>query len=130
MTPPVVIVFAHGARDPAWAEPLAHICAALRQGGLRVEQAFLELQEPRIGPSLEGLAAEGVTDIAILPVFVARGSHLRRDLPDLIAQACAKHPDLRIRTLPPLGEMAEVIQAVTRHALQALTPKGDNIANR
>lgn len=127
MTAPVLIVFAHGARDPAWAQPLDHICAALRSNGLRVEQAFLELQEPRIGPVLAQLANEGVTDIAILPVFVARGSHLRRDLPELIAQACCQHPELQVRTLPPLGEMDEVIRAITWHTLRSIgfLPPGD-----
>lgn len=128
LSPPCVIVFAHGARDPAWAAPLAQICQALRQGqpGLRVEQAFLELQEPRIGETLEHLANEGVTNITVLPVFVARGSHLRTDLPNLIAAAQELRPQLRITVLPPLGEINSVIRAVTDFALAALTPAPAN----
>jgi len=48
MSMPVVILFAHGARDPAWALPFRALrealLVALPEG--RVELAFLEIMEP------------------------------------------------------------------------------------
>ena len=51
-----ILLFAHGARDPAWATPFHTIAAHMRQesGGRPVALAFLELMTP----SLHDAAAE------------------------------------------------------------------------
>jgi hypothetical protein len=56
MPVPAVVLFAHGARDPAWANPFHALRDALlrAQPERRVEIAFLEL----MSPSLPDLVAE------------------------------------------------------------------------
>ena len=46
-----LILFAHGARDPEWANPMRRIRAAVMQQApaMRVELAFLEFMSPNLG---------------------------------------------------------------------------------
>ncbi|MFC5772182.1 sirohydrochlorin chelatase [Thauera sinica] len=113
-----VILFGHGARDPEWARPMQRIRAALQQdgGGLPVELAFLEFMTPTLPEAIARLAAEGVGRIAVVPVFLAQGGHLKRDLPALIGQAQALHPECRIVLAEAAGEADGVIAAIADYA--------------
>ena len=65
--PTAIILFAHGARDPAWANPLHRVQAAIRQrvGGVPVELAFLELMTPTLPECAAALVAGGVAKIVV-----------------------------------------------------------------
>ncbi len=126
MSNEAVVVFAHGARDPAWAEPLQRICTALRQRrpGLRVELAFLELMSPSIGEVLDSLAAEGVARITVVPAFMAEGGHLKRDLPLLIDAARQRLPGVTVSVVPAMGLSEQVIGAIADYAATACDAPG------
>jgi sirohydrochlorin cobaltochelatase len=117
-----MVVFAHGARDPAWAEPLERICAAVRRKrpGLRVDLAFLELMAPLINDALETLVEEGFDRITIVPAFMAPGGHLRKDLPERVAAARVRHPGLEIHIAAAIGQSDAVIAAIADYAVTAL----------
>jgi sirohydrochlorin cobaltochelatase len=112
-----IILFAHGARDPAWAEPLHRLRETIlaRQPAARVELAFLELMRPTLDEAVDRLADAG--SIVIVPAFIAAGGHLKRDLPMLAASAMDRHPGLEIEIAPPMGESSQVIEAMADFAL-------------
>jgi sirohydrochlorin cobaltochelatase len=112
-----IILFAHGARDPAWAEPLRRMREAICRidPAARVELAFLELMRPTLDEAVDRLADAG--DIVIVPAFIAAGSHLKRDLPQQAAAAMDRHPQLTIRIAAPIGEADGVIRAAAEFAL-------------
>ena len=114
-----IILFGHGARDPEWARPFHHIRDAIlaQSPGLPVEFAFLELMRPTLDEVIDGLAARGATAIDIVPVFMAAGAHVRRDLPQLAATALERHPQLAIAIARPVGEAPGVIDAMAAYAL-------------
>lgn len=115
MSNPVVILFAHGARDPAWAQPFQALRDALlvaRPEG-RVELAFLELMEPGLPDLVATLADEGVQEVVVVPVFLGRGGHLRRDFPVLMDAARARAPQVKVRETPAVGELPAVIAAMS-----------------
>jgi sirohydrochlorin cobaltochelatase len=114
-----LVLFAHGARDPRWAAPFEAIAAAVRERapGLDVRLAYLELMAPDLAAAADALAAEGVTHIDVLPLFLGSGGHLRRDLPPLVDAIAARHPRLAIRLHGAAGEAPAVIDALAAHAL-------------
>jgi len=116
-----LILFAHGARDPEWANPLRRVQAAIaaRAPGRRVELAFLELMAPTLADCVAALAADGVTRIAVVPMFIAQGGHLKRDLPALLAELRERHPQIDLLLAPAIGEAASVIDAMALAALAA-----------
>jgi sirohydrochlorin cobaltochelatase len=117
-----LILFAHGARDPRWAEPFQQVVSSIRQQapGLAMRLAFLELMEPSLSQAAAELAAAGCTDVTVQPLFLGTGGHLRRDLPLLMASLQAQLPQVAWALQPAIGEHPEVIETLARCSLQGL----------
>jgi sirohydrochlorin cobaltochelatase len=109
-----IVLFAHGARDARWAQPLLRLQAVLvrRAPQLRVELAYLELQEPGLPATLEALAGQGLQHIRVAPVFWSMGAHAARDLPALVEAFRARHPSVRVEVLPVLAELPGLLEFV------------------
>lgn len=122
-----IVLFAHGSRDPRWAQTLDHLQTALEQQAAAqgrtcvVRQAFLELMEPPLPQVLAQLGAEGATQVAVLPVFWSAGSHVLGDLPALIAQAQADYPQLQVQTWPVLSRWPGLLDWLAGQALAQLS---------
>lgn len=114
-----LILFAHGARDPDWADPMRRVRASLREQApaMRVEVAFLEFLQPKLRDCVESLLSEGFERIVVLPMFVARGGHLKRDLPLLLDELRQRHPQARFELAGAIGEAESIVQAMAKHAL-------------
>jgi len=116
-----IVLFAHGARDARWAQPLERLRAALTAArpGTTIRLAFLELQTPGLSETLAELAGAGVTRIDIAPIFWSRGGHIARDLPALVTAFGARAPQVQVSVLPVLAELAGmdafVVEAILGH---------------
>ncbi|MFJ3538239.1 sirohydrochlorin chelatase [Streptomyces sp. NPDC090109] len=125
--PPVLLVIAHGSRDPrhaATVQALVRRAGALRPG-LRVETAFLDFNLPSVTGVLDRLAAEGVRDVVALPLLLTRAFHAKADVPAVLRQAPAS---LRIRQAEVLGPSPLLIAAVERQLYEAGLAPGDKSA--
>ncbi len=107
-----LILFAHGARDPRWAEPFERLRAKVQaiRPGLPVALAYLELMAPDLGVAVDQMVAAGCRRLRVVPVFLGQGGHVRRDLPELVERAAARHAGLAIELVPPLGESDTVLE--------------------
>ena len=66
------------------------------------------------------LAAEGASRVAVVPIFLAQGGHLKRDLPVLLEEARAAHPGCEITRATAAGEADPVVAAMADYALGCL----------
>ncbi len=48
----------------------------------------------------------------MVPVFLAPGGHVRRDLPAIVETLRARHPVARFRVLPTIGEADAITGAI------------------
>ena len=119
MSTTALVLFAHGSRDPGWAMPLRRVCALVRARSpeLRVELAFLEFGAPNLRDCVELLVAEGFERIVVLPMFIAQGGHLKRDVPPLLDELRQQHPQTRFELAAALGEADSIVQAMAAHVL-------------
>jgi sirohydrochlorin cobaltochelatase len=106
-----IILLAHGSPDPLWKEPFESLYHQVSQtyGEDNVSLAYMELTSPSLEDVVAMLGTE-VRNVAVLPLFLAVGRHLRHDVP---AQITALQTDeLHIELLPPIGDDALVKQAM------------------
>ncbi|NKI92339.1 CbiX/SirB N-terminal domain-containing protein [Rhizobacter sp. SG703] len=109
-----LLLFAHGARDPNWALPFEDVAARVRRAhpGVPVALAFLEFMAPDLREAGRQLAAHGCTHVDVLPLFLGAGGHVRKDLPELLAELGTAHPGVRWQLHPAVGELDPVIAAM------------------
>jgi sirohydrochlorin cobaltochelatase len=117
-----LVLFAHGARAPGWAAPFERLraLAAARLPDCEVSLAFLELMTPSLPDEVAALAARGIRQITVVPVFLGQGGHLRRDLPALVERMRADHPGLTLEVAGPVGEDPAVLQAMADYCISTL----------
>ena len=118
---PAVILFAHGARDPRWAEPFLRVVERVRAAtpDLAVELAYLEHLEPNLAVAARRLAEGGARSIRVVPLFLGRGGHLRIEVPRLVAATAAALPEVAIELALPAGDDDAVIEALAAFCLRA-----------
>jgi sirohydrochlorin cobaltochelatase len=115
-----LLLFAHGARDPAWARPFEEVARriAAQRPGMPLALAYLEFLSPGIAEAGRGLAAQGCRRIHIVPMFLGGGGHVRRDVPPLVEQLREQHGDAVQWLLhPAIGEQDIVMQAMAEASL-------------
>jgi sirohydrochlorin cobaltochelatase len=113
MSSTAVILFAHGAREPEWARPFEGIRDRLRAAGMQVVLAFLEFMSPSLEEAAAKLADKGIKTVIIVPLFLAQGAHLKRELPAMVEKIRERHAKTEFRVTPALGEAPEIVAAIT-----------------
>ncbi len=116
------ILFAHGARDPGWAGPLWRVREQMLacSSGLRVELAFFGFIEPTLPDCVASLFNEGFERIVIVPMFIAQGGHLKKDLPLIVEELRHRYPQVVFEVAGPVGEAERVVQAMADQALASI----------
>ncbi len=113
-----VLLFAHGARDPRWAEPFDDVARRVRERNpaLSVQLAFLEFMAPSLREAGQTLAESGCTRVDVVPLFLGAGGHVRKDLPALLAELAGAYPGVQWQLQRAIGERDSVIDAMARAA--------------
>lgn len=114
-----MLLFAHGARDPRWAEPFEDVArrVRLRDPALSVQLAFLEFMTPSLAEAGRSLALAGCLRIDVVPLFLGAGGHVRKDLPVLLAALASAHPEVQWILQRAIGEIDSVIDAMANAAM-------------
>ena len=118
-TPRGIVLFAHGSRDPLWRVPIEAVALQIRarQPSTQVLCAYLEMCLPTLSQAASDLIAAGARQIRVFPIFLGIGKHAREDLPLLMAQLRAEHPDVMIELLPAAGEYGQLTSLMAEIAL-------------
>lgn len=115
--PPPLVLVAHGSRDPralSTVRALVERVGELRPG-LPVHLGHIELNEPSLPDTLTAL---GPTDAVLVPLLLARGYHVKRDIPEMAAEAQA-----RARVAPPLGAHPLLVETLYDRLVEAGWPE-------
>ena len=115
-----IILFAHGSRDPLWHRPMQAVAQRVLQSapGVAVECAYLELSTPNLASACASLLARGVVTVTIVPLFLGVGKHAREDLPLLVAELRAAHPDTEFELQAAVGEDTRLIALLAEIAVE------------
>ena len=88
-----------------------------RQPGTQVRCAYLELCEPTLPDAANDFVAAGCRHLKIFPLFLGVGKHAREDLPLLVAQIRARHPEVSVELMATAGESPALIALMADLAL-------------
>jgi sirohydrochlorin cobaltochelatase len=115
-----VILFAHGSRDALWRRPIDAVADQIRtiSPDTEVACAYLELTEPDLLSTVERLVQLGILEMRIIPMFLGVGRHAREDLPLLMQDLKAKHPNVTFELRKAIGEEPELTLAMANIALR------------
>ncbi|WP_100640269.1 sirohydrochlorin chelatase [Marinobacter salexigens] len=98
-----IILLAHGSSDKRWCETFETLAEPTLKAVTNSRIAYMELA----APSLEAVVHEGVAtgnrEFTVVPLFLAAGRHLRKDVPAMIAEL-EKSTGASITLSPPIGE--------------------------
>ncbi|WP_460065345.1 sirohydrochlorin chelatase [Streptomyces sp. YKOK-I1] len=117
--PPALVVVAHGSRDPRALSTVRTLLDRVRdrRPGLPVHLGHIELNEPLLTDTLAALDARGTTDAVLVPLLLARGYHVKRDIPEMAATA-----RVRTRVAAPLGPHPLLVDTLHTRLLEAGWP--------
>jgi sirohydrochlorin cobaltochelatase len=117
-----VLLFAHGARDPRWADPFEAVARQVRalRPSVQVELAFLEFMPPTLPEAARMLAERGCQRVNIVPLFLGAGGHVRKDIPALLDELRREHSSVQWTLQPAIGEAESVITAMARTAASCI----------
>ncbi len=109
-----LVLLDHGSQAPEAHAQLERLAAevAARAPGWLVRVAHVEQSPPTLADAVDDCARSGVTEIAVVPLFLAPGKHLAHDVPALLAVAATRHPGLRLRQTPALGDAGALAELV------------------
>jgi sirohydrochlorin ferrochelatase len=127
----LVVLFVHGSKNPKWGNFAYNIQKNLQshlhqhQQDKKVEVAFLEGQPPTLEEIVDTFLSEEKDDcrlhVQIIPIFLASGQHVQKDLPSIVQKLRDKYPQQFCPTiLPTVGEEASFQQYVAELCLSFL----------
>lgn len=113
-----LILFAHGARDPDWALTIYRVRDSVRAARPEalVQVAFLEFMTPDLDTAADALVGEGASRVTVVPLFIAQGGHLKKELPVMLDALRSRYPDVSFELTPPVGEFDMVVAAMACQA--------------
>lgn len=93
-----IILFGHGSRVVDANQGVHDLARQVQDAGPyhHVRAAFLELAQPDLNSAIAEAAAAGMQRVIVIPYFLTEGTHLRRDLPNLVAPLKHRFPGVAI----------------------------------
>lgn len=100
-----IVLVAHGSRKRSANQELLRIAELLAVDfeDSIVQPAYLELAEPDIPTGIGMCIEQGAGRVIVVPYFLLPGSHVREDIPQFVAEASARHPEVPIRLVRAMG---------------------------
>lgn len=122
---PALVAVAHGSRDPRAVRTVTALLDRVRElrPGLDVRLGHIELNEPLLDATLDGLAG---APAVLVPLLLSRGYHVKHDLP----RAAERVPGADIRVAAPLGPHPLLAEALAARLAEAGWREEDNGSRR
>ncbi|PLX78218.1 MAG: sirohydrochlorin cobaltochelatase [Desulfuromonas sp.] len=121
-----ILLMGHGSRVSEANDALRVIAGQVKkEGGFDiVEVSFRELHQPDIQTGIDRCVEQGADRILLYPYFLFAGAHVLEDLPDEMAQAKQRYPDLELTMGQPLGVHPKLGEIVCERVEESLAAAG------
>lgn len=115
-----LLLIAHGSRRPASNEEVRALArrVAVEVGDEFpiVECSFLELAEPDLATTIDRCIERGASSVAVVPYFLAAGTHVVNDIPAIIDVARHDNPAVTITLAEHIGASSLMVGLIRQCA--------------
>lgn len=114
--PDGVLLVGHGSRDRGGEEEIRTIgrLVADARPDLLVETGFLEMSAPSADEALARLVARRPARVGVVPLMLGAAGHVKSDVPAIVLEGRAAHPELPFSYGRPLGADYSLVAAAGR----------------
>lgn len=115
-----IILLAHGSSDQRWCQTFERLAEPTLASVAGSRIAYMELSEPSLETIVDEGVQQGAQHFTVVPLFLAAGRHLRKDVPAMI-EGLEKQHGVSITLAPPIGEnpqLGEAIRTVVEQQLE------------
>jgi sirohydrochlorin cobaltochelatase len=125
-----VMVCGHGSRSVEATEEFARLVEGIKKRFPQhpVDYGFLEFATPILHDGLEKLRAQGVDHIIAVPGMLLAAGHVKNDLPSVVNEYAAEHPEIKIEFGRDLGVDTRLLAAARQRVEQALEKVSEDIS--
>lgn len=116
-----VVLFTAGNPESRLRKPFEDLAQSMKNelGKDRIRLAYVNNATPSLAEIAEEAGNDGVTRLRILPLFLAPGGPLEREIPEQVAVIRGQVPQIKIELLPSVGDherMRMLLHALAREA--------------
>lgn len=110
----MLIVIAHGSRDPRWRASVERVVASLADepNGEGIRLAYMELTPPTLMDVAVEAARSGAKSLRVLPLFLAAEGHVERNVEPLVQAVREALEGVEVTLLAPVGQQPEFREAL------------------
>ncbi len=118
-----LIIAAHGSRKEESNMEVASLADRLSKKATGsfgfVDHAFLQFAEPLLEEKIGELAKKGAKKIVIFPFFIAAGSHILKDIPEVVKKAQNAYADIDFKITDHLGKIQAVEEIILKEVMNS-----------
>lgn len=111
-----VLLIGHGSKDPNAKTSLQYVVDGLKETYRNVSHCWLEIEEPNIKQGIDACAKNNPDVLIIVPYFLHRGAHVKRDIYEDLNPAMEKSGIENIFITKHLGADDKLIDLVIERA--------------
>ncbi len=120
MADKALIIVAHGSRKTSSNEEVKALGEKVKylqdKRYAFVMTSFLEFATPSLEESILSSIDKGVSEIVILPYFLASGNHVTQDIPEVVKKIQVLHPQVKIILKEHLGSSSGMVKLLSNMA--------------
>jgi len=116
---PRIILLAHGSSDQRWCQTFEALATPTLESVPGSSIAYMELAEPSLDTVISEGSSNGIRQYTVVPLFLAAGRHLRKDVPAMIEELQTQY-DVSITLASPIGENPQLGEAIRDVVIQEL----------
>ncbi len=110
------IYVAHGSRATEWVKLFEDFLVEIHNASTMPENhimTYMELNHPSLDETLLSVKEKGVREVEVIPLFLAAGRHLKRDIPEIISA----HQDktFQVKLLTSMLEDKRLVSRLAQH---------------
>ncbi len=114
-----VLIIGHGSKDPEARTSLKYVVDELSHQYRNIKYCFLEIEQPNIAQGIEDCAKNSPRVLVIVPYFLHKGAHVKRDIYEDLNPAIERSALKNIFMTDHLGTDDKLIDLVLERAKEA-----------